>query len=272
MNDNSEEIETPQRTLSINIAALQGRYHVVLQQLLDSHAAIAAGLDLVDENAYSGFAPFFQAYPAQDRRLSKDLAVAEAQQRELRSVFRDAIELTHFLLEECWQVCVFFSAWNGGRITGADFNSIVGVGRSRFHKLNLPDKFNRLRNDYGVFTDLESHALSINRVRACLVHRLGYVSREDVDVNGELIANWRIIELVALNEDESETIIEESGFVVDEGQEIAVRITNGQKVFRIGEQISFSYKQINDTIFTLISLSNDLARAVEEYGKKRGVL
>ncbi len=268
----SEVAAEPIRSLSINVAALQGRYNVALQHLLNTHAAIAAGLALVDENAYLGFSPFFGAYPAENRQLSKDVAVLEAQQRELRSVFRDAIELTHFYLEECRQVGAFFRAWNSGRIRGADFNSIVGPERSRFHKLGLPDKFKRLREEFGVATEFESHVLSINRVRACLVHRLGRVGPEDVDANGELTVQWRVMELIAQNSDGDEIVIEKSGFRVEAGEELQIRITNRNRTFKLGDRISFEYRQITDTIFTLITMSIGLTRAVEEYRKQRGVV
>lgn len=268
----AEESERPIRSLSVNIAALQGRYNVALQQLLDSHAAVAAGLGLVDENSYSGFAPFFQTYPARSRQLSKDAAILAAQQREYRSVFRDAIELTHLFLEECWQVCALFRAWNHGRIPGANFNSIVGAERSRFHKLGLPDKFMRLRDEFGVTTDFETHVLSINRVRACLVHRLGNVSSQDVGSSGELIVQWRVMELVAQDSNGTETLIETPGFEVEEGQAIAFRITDKQRGFKLGEHISFEYRQITDTIFTLIALSIGMTKSVEEYGRQRGII
>src|SRR5262249_33385222 len=138
-----EQIDEPQFRLSINLSALQGKLLVQLQRLLDILAVSLAGLERVDDSAYAGFSPFFTLATAQNERLTRLSAVAEAQRWYLCTAFRDAIELTHAFLDECWLVCVFFSLSGQGTITGADYNRIVGPEAQKFHRLGMPDKLKR---------------------------------------------------------------------------------------------------------------------------------
>src|SRR5436190_16964452 len=100
-----EQTDEPQFRLSINLSVPQGNLLVQLQRLLDMLAVSLAGLERVDDNAYAGFSPFLNLTTAQNERLTRLSAIAEAQRWYLCTAFRDAIELTHTFLDECWLVC-----------------------------------------------------------------------------------------------------------------------------------------------------------------------
>lgn len=74
-----EQIDEPQFRLSINFSALQGKLLAQLQRLLDILAVSMAGLERVDDSAYTGFSPFFSLTLVQNERLTRLSAVAEAQ-------------------------------------------------------------------------------------------------------------------------------------------------------------------------------------------------
>jgi hypothetical protein len=266
-----EQIDKPQVRLSINLAALQGKFFVHLQRQLDILAVSLAGLERVDDVAYANFSPFFTLVLAQNERLTRLSAVAEAQRWYLCTAVRDAIELTHALLEECWSVCAFFSLSAQGPITGADYNRIVGVEAQKFHGLGLPGKLKRLREDFGVASELEAHVLSINTMRNCLVHRLGIVADLDVNANGELAILWRSLDIVAQSPDGTQEIVLDKPEIVDVGWTVRARVTDKKKVFRMGERIELSHMEITHTFSSLMSFATTLVQSIEGYGKQIGI-
>jgi hypothetical protein len=267
-----EQIDEPQVRVSINLSALQGTFFVQLQRLLDILAVSLAGLERVDDVAYAGFSPFFTLAPAQNERLTRSSAVAEAQRWYLCTVVRDAIEFTHAFLEECRLVCAFFSLIaRGTPIMGADYHRIVGAEAQKFHGLGLPDKLKRLREDFSVASELETHVLSINTMRNCLVHRLGIVADRDVDANGELAILWRSIDLVAQSPDGTHEIVLNKDTIIEAGWTVIVRVTDKRKVFRKGERIELSYEEITHTFSSLMSFATTLGQSIEGYGKRIGI-
>lgn len=260
-------------SLAVNLSAIQGKFNAALQKLLDRYTASTAALPLVDHAIYSGFAPaFVRVLPAQNKRLTRDEAVAEAEQWHLRAVIRDAIELTNLFLEECHLVSALFGVTHDGKLRSEDYNRIIDKEQKQFHRFGLPDKFKKMRKDFGISVDLEPHVLSINRARNCLVHRMGIVTEMDVDGNDELAILWRRFEIVARSPDKSEQfVIDSPGMEVQGGWEVNSQIKDRRKNFSLGERLQFSYREIADTIFSLIAFSTTMVQAVEQYGRSVGI-
>jgi hypothetical protein len=260
-------------SLEVNLLAMQSQFNAAIQRLLDAYSAAAAVLPSVDDATYSSFAPSFLRVQAQNTRLSRDGAVAEAEQWLLRTVIRDAIELTNLFLDQCRYVSALFRSTHDGKLLGENYNRIIDKEQNKFHKLGLPDKLEKMCEDFGISVELNPHVLSINNARRCLVHRMGVVSKMDVDGNDELPILWRTIEILASSPDKSEHfIIDSPGMEVQGGWNISSQITDNRRIFKLGERLQFSYREITDTIFTLIVFSSMMVQAVEQYGRSVGIV
>lgn len=143
----------PVARVETNLAALQGRFQVRLQRLLDMLAVSLAGAERVDDAAYEGFSSFKNLVAAQSHRLSRESAVSEAEAWYLRSAFRDAIEYTNAFLEECRGVSAIFAVVVNGQLTGGDYNRIMGPEARSFHLLGLPHKIGQLREEFSVASE-----------------------------------------------------------------------------------------------------------------------
>jgi hypothetical protein len=176
--------------------------------------------------------------------------------------------LIHDFLDQCWLVCAIFSINAQGRTTAADYNRIVGREAKKFHRLGMPAKLNRLREDFSVTSEFEAHLLSINTARNCLVHRLGMVTDRDVDTNGELAILWRSFALVAQSPDGAQEISLDEPVVIEAGWTVIVRMTDKQKLFQKGERIELSYREITHIFSSLMSFAASLGKSIEEYYKK----
>jgi hypothetical protein len=155
---------------------------------------------------------------------------------------------------------------------GEDYNRIAGEEAQQFHRLWLPRKLEKLRADFGVASDLEPHVLTINRVRNCLVHRLGIVMDQDVDANGELVALWRSPTIVKQNSDGTQEMsLEEPDEIIEPGWSVIVRVVDQRKRFQRGERVELSYRELTHTFSTLMAFTTSLAQSIEEYGKQVGM-
>lgn len=270
--ETEEPDSEPVATVRTNLAALHSGLLVKFQRLLDMLAVSLVGAERVDDVAYEGFSKFFDLVAAQGQRLPRQAAVKESEGWYLRNVFRDAIEYTNAFLEECRMVCAIFRVVVNGRLTGEDYNRITGPEAQSFHLLGLPHKIEKLRSEFLVASDLEPHVLSINRVRACLVHRLGRVTDKDAD-GGELVLRWRVFEPYVRSPDGSgDRVLDAPGMTVEAGEELRLRRVDKTRAFKVGEQVEVSYGEFTQTLSTLIAFATGLVHSIEEYARQRGIV
>ena len=255
----------------LNLEAIRGRFLTQLQRLTDILAVSLIGLENVDEQSYSSYSPFWRVEPAKNRRSTVNTATSEAEQWYLCGVVRDAIELTNDFVQDCWIACSIMSL-SVKKARGQDLNELFGQQTKKFHSLGLPNKIKKLRKDFGVFSELESHVLGINTARACLVHRSGFVSTLDADTNGQLIIRWRTIRLSARSPDEkSEVLLDHKDILVKAGWKVSGITVDEEKAFKLGDRIELSYKEMSNILFTLMIFASTLVDSVRSYAKRNGV-
>lgn len=257
--------------LSIDLNSFQHIFFVKLQHLLDILAVSLAGLERVNENPYEGFIPFFAFVPEESARLSSAAAVTEAKRWYLCTTFRDAIEITNELLEECLVVCMLCSLSYQSTISTDDYNHVVNTQRKKLHNMGLPDKLKKLQNTFGVVSIFNDHVLSINKARNCLVHRRGIVADQDIDKNGELVILLRSIDIIAKSSDGSQEIELVKPTPVEAGWTTEARLNHKKKIFRKGERIELAYPEIIYTFFSLAEFVKTITVSVNSYRKLKGI-
>jgi hypothetical protein len=193
----------------------------------------------------------------------------------LQNGFRDSVECLTSFLESAHQVC---SIWElalkqaeGITIKGAHWQQVMVTHKKQFHKLGFPDKLNHIENEHGMHVEpkLLQHILSINVARNCLVHRFGVVGEKDVD-NGKLIVGWRRMKLTTINESgEQEAVI---GTFIEKGGTIEIKSVDEEKVFNIGNKISFTPKEFQHISWCLFLFGNALVEKMSRWGTSNGFL
>ncbi len=258
--------------IRINTGALQGQYLIQLQRLLDVLTLTFAGTETVTVEAYLNHKRFQNFYPADKHRFDFSNAKVETENWLIRSFLKDAIELTNTFLEECRAICALYRLHALAPATGEDFNRIFDEERKRFNRLGLPDKLKELSGEFEVSSPLESHILSINRARNCLVHRLGIVTDRDIDDTGELVITWRTTQFSATNPDGSQRIIlDKPGMLVQEGWTIKVSILDQKKSFKLGDTIKLTYDELYNSVMTFFVFATSIVKSIEEYSAKLGI-
>jgi hypothetical protein len=248
--------------VQVNLPVALGKLQVQLQRLSDLVSIGVTGLRKVDEAEYQE-SPFFASVQlASNDRLSFAEIKDEFTYWCLRNSFTDAIDQVSAFMEECRLIARLYHM--GSKVTGAEWNDAVVDERRKFHKLGLPDKVTYLRERYGVSSQFEDHILSLNRVRNCLVHRLGIVSAEDVKGSTELVIKWHGVRyLLADNVTGVETYLEGPTQAQNES-ELKLRIGPIERKFPLKEAIRLSPAELDYSMHTFYVFALEILKAIEK--------
>lgn len=259
--------------LVINLDFNRSRQHflIAIQHQLDMVTLLIAGAENVtpEEAQPKGFHYFS---PAHGDALSHDQARNKALEWLNCSFLRDTIEATDQFLGRCLSFCAAFEASSEGALSADAVNHVMQVLPHKHHKLHFPAKIAELERKYGVQPNFSEHVLSLNKLRTCVVHRLGRVSKLDADDTGRLVAKWVTSQMVLRGlESGTQLILTEPGQGLDEDSMLEMHIIEHTKSFRVGENVSLSPYDTFSTIFTLWQFGLACSESIEKLAIKCGV-
>jgi hypothetical protein len=253
--------------ISVDLLALRQSFVARLQyllELLNFGFVSSARVNSADYGPYDQFLTVSFG----ERLMSFDLTVDEARRWYLTNGLRDAIEVVNAFLEQCRTICALVDAVDAQDIDRV--NAAIDSEARRFHKHGLPRKIEILREQYGVSSFLDSHVISINSVRNCLVHRSGIVSHADVNEHGELKLLIRSMGAFAENEDlGTERPIDREGAIIAPGEKVYVQLGEYAKVFHLDERIDLSYPELYYAFWSVFDFILSITVAVENYARDR---
>ena len=258
--------------VTVDMRALLGNYLGEIQNLLDIITFVYAGHKSVREDQYQTALSFMSFHPAANRKLSYDHAKERSGQWLLTSFLTDSINATGNFLDECHKICALYRLGGAGSLVGQEAKDVFEKDVKAFPRRSFPGKFQRLRDDFGVETDLEEHFMSLNKARNCLVHRRGIVSPGDTNRENELVIKWRAVQLVVRPPDGAEGTAIEAPTVVDEGSSIGLKFQEKARAFKMRQRITLEAAELCQSIYTLSLFASKLVESIEAYGDAQGVL
>lgn len=241
------------------------QHHLDIVTLLISGAERAAAHDAQPQ----GFHNFSPAHGA-------ELSHEEARNRGLlwlnASFLRDSMEATDQFLGRCLSFCNAIRIAGKGSANADELDDMLRLGPQRHHKLHFPAKLEQLERKYGVRPAFSEHVLSLNKVRTCLVHRLGRVSELDINRENHLVAKWVTSQMVLRGlETGRQLVLTEPGQGLEEEAVLEMHFIEHERVFDIGTDITLEKYDIFSTIFTLWRFGLACAEAVEQFTREAGV-
>lgn len=259
--------------IHIDLVALQATFFRRLQHQLDVTKILQAGCDAVTAEQVEARKEFGAFVPANGAQLPHDQAKVEAHDWLLRGFLRDAIEGTGLFLDECLCVCALMQVAARGAAKGAEMNRLFYDLARANHRLHLPQKLEKLEREFGVTTRFNSHVLSLNRARTCVVHRLGTVSAPDVDETGTLKLTFQRAQFVARGQESgNQLLLDQPGIVLTEDSMVELHFVDNERTFGLGERVRLHPSELYDTIITLWRFGLVAAPAIEGYGRSIGVV
>lgn len=208
--------------------------------------------------------------PARDAAMSFDTARDEFKRWVLACGLRDAVEGVSQTLEEARKVGVVVSF--GGEMTGADWNERVVGESARFDRRPLPDKINFLAALCGpsVMPAALEKVKTINKARNCLVHRQGIVGNRDCNASDGLLVEWTKLDLVVPTAGGDE-VVTALPFTLKAGERLSMRNSLRQKLFRLGDTVSFTAQEFSYICWTLFQFGQQLVLNLQELMNAKGL-
>ncbi len=259
-------VSDPTVQLHVNLPALSAQHLRRLQRQLDVLRLLEASLEHVTEANVAETRVFLSFSPAAGAELPFQEAKTAAH-RWLQSAFmRDAIESTGIFLDDCLSICNVAKLAGVGHAKGSELNHALHIQPQRYHKLHFPNKLAELERSFGVVSPWAAHALSLNRLRTCIVHRLGIVGPQDVDPNNQLAVQWRTTRLIAKGKESgSETLLDRPGILITEESVVQMQFVDHSRSFALAEEVSLTAFDLYSTIITLWSLGLTYVESVQAY-------
>lgn len=246
--------------IEVNLPAALAKLQVRLQRLADLASIGVTGVQKVGEEEFQ-VSPFFASVDlASNNRLSFAEIKDEFTHWCLRNSFTEAIDQVSAFLEECRFIARLYHM--GSKVSGSAWNDALLDERKKFHKKGLPEKIAYLRERYSVGSQFEDHVLSLNRVRNCLVHRLGVVSDVDVKDSGTLVVRWQGMRFLLRDSVTGvETLLEGPTQTKNES-ELQLRIGPIEKTFHLRESIRLSPAELGYTMHTFYAFALENLQAI----------
>lgn len=258
--------------IDLNFESSRGHFLRAIQHQLDVMNVLHAGVRnvTVEESEPCGFNNFSPAHGAQ---LSHDEAKAQAMMWLNTCFLRDSIESTDQFLGRCLSFCFAINMAKSGRVTTTDLDEMVRFSPQRHHKLHFPAKLKALDEKYAVKPHFSEHVLSLNKVRTCLVHRLGKVTDLDTNRDDLLVAKWISSKMVLRGlQTGTELVLTEPGQGLEEEAQLEMHIVEHERAFQIGTSIVLEPYDVYSTIFTLWRFGLACSEAIENYARQSGML
>lgn len=141
---------------------------------------------------------------------------------------------------------VYVSQSRSSTQTGTNPRTFGAISRT-----SLPYKIEAVEQLLGIELNAEAKrsVLSINRARACLVHRGGVVTSRDIGAENGLETRWRAARLY-FESPSGKKAIEGSTFYAPERGRVSLTFEPKVKQFPLGSEISFSAGELADMAWT----------------------
>jgi hypothetical protein len=257
--------------LNLDIASLWVAFFNDLQHLIDEETLLVAATSQIEEKDLTPLAPFMTMHLAPHARKAFSQTKKSAEQRVLRAFLRDSIELTGSFLDQCLAACSILQLSKIGRCTGTELNRVMNDIPKAHHRLHLPQKIRALQADFNVASQFNAHVLSINKARTCVVHRHGIVGSPDVDESSLLKVRWCTTEVVAIGTTSRKEFVLDKPVLLEEESEVQIRFTEFERVFRLGDAIELTPREIHSCIVTLYQFGIEIAQSIEKYADRLGL-
>lgn len=140
--------------------------------------------------------------------------------------------------------------------------------RATANKKPLPGLLSKITPHLAAPLLYEKEIISLNRVRRCLVHRNGIVSKEDVnDIDANVLkVEWLRLRLVY--EDEHNEVEITKGHITEKDVTANIKRKSEQQLFKLGEKLNFNYRQFNEFLTTAYLFAMDLGNKLPQIAKQ----
>jgi len=254
---------TPAVAVRLNPNGIVAPLHRILRESLDN---VALGLHAVDQyktdvlpNLPTAFF-HFKIGDQEEKLADGQLEALKESYRTwmLTTAFGELIKAVVAALREAYLFCEVAGTWPGSLKSPDQMRGDIDSITTKAQKLDLPTLVDRVSVRLKAPLGLREHVLSINKVRNCLEHRHGVVTKLDINdqANKALALKWRRSKL--FYEKDGTEIEVTFGSIIEGPATVMHKFEDATKVFELGERIRFTVDEFNEVMFTCYLLGQDV--------------
>lgn len=262
--------------IKINIKGILNSYLSELQKISD---LTLSGMYII--NNYHG--PYygepdisFSFLPYSKERIPKESLPNEFTNHLIRSGVRDYLEIFYNYLCLIDGVCKMFKIKKQYVQLGTETSFDLVQRYWKFNSKDLKNKIECLETEYNFNIWFKEQIFSLNKMRNCLVHRLGFVSKKDVNKDDKLVLRYLSMIPFLINGQKETKIPFGTEYNGKELKDIIpkmiVKQVEKEKEFPINTIIILNNKDFFDIGNTLWVIGKLILIDLQNYGYQCGVI
>lgn len=269
----SAETAGDEYTFKLDLNSLYLRFDTRITQVLERGLFALAGVDLVEQSPRHtpGVSLPHTGIEVQTRAI--DHVRSETHAWILGGVCRDWLEETLMFLDQVRVMCAGASLAVRDKVSGTEWNQTVVEPGKDFGFMGFDKKVKCLKKTFGEVVDDRSEKIStIVRARNCLVHRLGFVTHDDLR-SGEtaLVVKWDSMQLHAKNPGDNEMFaVTAERNRVEPGGHLFMKAIPTEHTFNPGERVNFTTQDLTGIHFTLKTFAHATSQKIADYARTKG--
>ena len=249
--------------IALNPNGILAPLHRILRESLNN---VALGLHAVDQyetDVLPNLPTSFFHFRIGDREEKLTDAQLEALKERYRmwmltTAFGEFTKAVFAALREAYLLCEVATSCRGTRKSLDEVRADIESIRTKAQKLALPTLVDGVSARLRAPLALREHVLSINKVRNCLEHRHGVVTKLDINdqANSALAVKWRRSKI--FYEKDGREIEVTIGSIVEGPATVMHKFEDATKVFKLSERIRLTVDEFNEVMFTCYLLGQDI--------------
>jgi len=187
----------------------------------------------------------------------------------IKKGFEDLVKGIEYSLREAYLYVSIFTKSTELK-TEVDFRQTFTKIRKQALRMHIPNMIEKIEPHLAKPWSYKKQVLSINKGRTCLVHRGGLVTEKDINNEKEKALKLEWVKFKIFYEKDGEEIEIMGKGVIDggKGTKIKLRREDNSISFKLGEIITFNYRQFNEFIVTCHHFGIDLVDCLPKVIKK----
>lgn len=233
---------------------------VALQRQFDLLAFNLVASEKVTGEQYDAAINSTQIMPFRPAHLNVEQIQAYSLDLIIRSTLNDIIRLSASCMDQCFFLCTLLKnrkiMEGGTQEEQKALQKEINELQDKFVRGSLDVKFEMLESQYDIFCELEDTIINLGFAFHAITRNRGQLTDQEVDENGELVIDLKVIDPEKLPKEKPEKPIDAESVVSDQ-----------KKIFKVGERLQFTAKEMLSLLVTTASFFNSLFVSVDQYAQ-----
>lgn len=236
----------------VNLKQIAQNSMANIQRHFDMLAFNLAAHESVQEEAFNAQSKAPSVMPAANYHQNFEQMQAYSRDLLIRQVLGDCMNLAVNCMNNANFFLALVKATQGNSNIDSEAQALARKAQEAFLPVRIAEKFDRLKQNYGITCELQSSILSIDTLMQALIHHGGVIKEAQLNANGEVVFEFKAVKII-----DQEVL----------GKKLRGKLVDVRKTFRQGESIVLSDVELQLTLVTIASFAESLFKSVSSYAR-----